>query len=80
MSQIKVNVSTSIEVMFEEVKAADPTYYERLDEAQVTEPGVCSSETLQELIEQAPTQSIRGYLCGVLMMRVNLEHMTGRAW
>lgn len=80
MSQIKENISASIGLMFEQVKAADPNYYARLDDAQVTEPGICTSDELQSLIDDAPTESVRGYLCGVLLMRVNMERMTGRAW
>lgn len=43
------------------------------------DPFICSMDSLQELIDDAPGMYEQGFLCGVHAVRVQLECITGRS-
>ena len=43
------------------------------------DPFICSMDSLQVLIDDAPSLYEQGFLCGVHAVRVQLEAITGRS-
>lgn len=74
----KVNVLRN--AMFEELEVMHGQYFDRLQDANVGEPGGCTEQELLELIVDAPTPAVQGYLHGVYYLRAAHEAMTGRKW
>lgn len=48
-----------------------------LDEVDMVDPLICSYEALDELVKRAPTSETRGWLIGVMEVRMRIKFITG---